>query len=210
MTDRSFIFTLLSISKMTKAEKTRQFIIEKSAPIFNTKGVAGTAMSDIMEATKLAKGSLYVHFENKDELSYCAVDYNLESLVKKIRGAIDKHTKAKDQLYALLDFLSDQENPPIIGGCPMLNFGMEADDTSPVILQKVNKVVEGGQQQIAKIVEQGIAAGEFKDSFNANEFAIRTFALVEGGILMARVSGNSYKLKMIVGMIKKEIEGQLK
>ena len=66
---------------MTKAEKTRQFIIEQTAPIFNTKGVAATSINDIMEATKLAKGSLYVHFENKEELSYYAVDYNLKDFI---------------------------------------------------------------------------------------------------------------------------------
>ena len=38
-------------------------------------------MSDVVEATKLAKGSLYVHFENKEELSYAAVDYNLNLLI---------------------------------------------------------------------------------------------------------------------------------
>src|SRR5258708_24245416 len=105
--------------KMTKAERTRRFIIEKSAPIFNTKGVAGTAMSDIMEATKLAKGSLYVHFKNKDELSYAAADYNLNNLVKKLTGAVNKHKKAKDQLFALLDFLNNPQNPPTIGGGPL-------------------------------------------------------------------------------------------
>jgi len=44
---------------MTKSERTRQFIIETSAPIFNTKGIAATAYSDVMQATKMAKGGLY-------------------------------------------------------------------------------------------------------------------------------------------------------
>src|ERR1700734_3919402 len=116
MTERSFIFVLLFRKKMTKAERTKQFIIEKSAPIFNIKGIAGTAMSDIMEATKLAKGSLYVHFESKEDLSYCAVDYNVDSFVNKTRFVIDKHTSAKTKLIALLDFLSNPANAPVKGG----------------------------------------------------------------------------------------------
>ena len=52
----------------TKAERTRQFIIEASAPIINKKGVAGTSLTDIMEATKLAKGGIYGNFENKEEI----------------------------------------------------------------------------------------------------------------------------------------------
>jgi TetR/AcrR family transcriptional regulator, transcriptional repressor for nem operon len=194
---------------MTKAERTRQFIIEKSAPIFNTRGVAGTSMSDIMEATRLAKGSLYVHFKDKDELSYCAVDYNLDSFGKKLTDIISKHRKSRDQLYAYLDFLSDAGNPPIIGGCPILNFGMEADDTSPVILRKVNKTIEYVIQELANIVEEGIKTGEFRNTFNASEFATRTFALLEGAILISRVSRKRDKMDLIIRMIKKEIEEQL-
>lgn len=207
--DRSVTYLCFVIgSKMTKAEKTRQFIIEQSAPIFNTKGVAGTAMSDIMEATKLAKGSLYVHFENKDELAYCAVDFNLDCLSKKLIAATGGQKTAKGKLFAMLEFLGNSENPPLAGGCPMLNFGTEADDTNSIILQKVNKSIEAHIQHLENIVKQGIAAGEFRKSFNAAEFATRTFALLEGGILISRVSGNRNKMNLIIRTIKKEIEEQ--
>ena len=65
MTNRSYICTRKMKTIMTKGEETRQFIIEKAAPIFNTKGIAATSMSDSMEATKLSKGIMYVHFDNK-------------------------------------------------------------------------------------------------------------------------------------------------
>src|ERR1700733_14879683 len=122
MTFRSFIFVQQFRNKMTKAERTKQFILEKSAPIFNTKGVAGTAMSDIMEATKLAKGSLYVHFENKEDLSYAVVDYNLDKLAEKTATVINKQKTAKRKRSAVLDLYDDPFNPPLVGGCPMLNF----------------------------------------------------------------------------------------
>ncbi|WP_429396351.1 TetR/AcrR family transcriptional regulator [Mucilaginibacter lappiensis] len=46
-------------------------MVEKqcTATLFNTKGIAGTSLNDIPEATKLAKGILYVHFENKEAIS---------------------------------------------------------------------------------------------------------------------------------------------
>ena len=193
---------------MTKAERTKQFIIEKSAPIFNTKGVAGTAMSDIMEATKLAKGSLYVHFESKEELSYAAVDYNLNSLAEKIMATIGKHKTAKSKLFALINFLADPLNPPIVGGCPMLNFGMEADDTNPIIKHKVNKLILTARQVIETIAQQGITEGEFKNSWKTKEFAIKAFAMIEGGILISRMSDSTDQMKVIVKMLKKEIEDQ--
>ncbi|MEZ0131178.1 TetR family transcriptional regulator [Flavobacterium sp. LBUM151] len=53
---------------MSKADRTRQFIIEASAPLINKKGMAGTSLSDIMEVTKLAKGGIYGNFESKEEI----------------------------------------------------------------------------------------------------------------------------------------------
>ena len=209
MTDRSFNFVPFLFSKtMTKAEKTRQFIIEQSAPIFNTKGVAGTAMSDIMEATKLAKGSLYVHFESKEDLAYCAVDYNLKSLTDKMLGAAGNLKTAKAKLLSMMDFLGNPLNPPIVGGCPMLNFGMEADDTNPIILQKVNKVMDAIQQTTMDLIEEGIQKGEFNNAWNASEFAIKSFAMIEGGILISRISGKRERMKVIINMLKNEIEAE--
>src|ERR1700744_790886 len=187
---------------MTKAERTKQFILEKSAPLFNTKGVAGTAMSDIMEATKLAKGSLYVHFENKDELSYGAVYYNLDKLAEKTAAAINKKKTAKDKLFAFLDLYNDPFNPPLVGGCPMLNFGMEADETNPFIKQKVNKRLQASPQLLTRIIEQGIIDGEFKETWDAKEFGVKMFAMIEGGILFSRVSGNKEQMNVLINVIK--------
>jgi AcrR family transcriptional regulator len=193
---------------MTKSERTRQFIIEKSAPIFNRKGIAGTAMSDILDATQLAKGSLYVHFENKEELSYAAVDYNLASLVNKVMAAVDKQKTAKAKLFAYLDVFADPLNPPVTGGCPMLNFGMEADDNDPVVRTKVNAVIEGAQQSIVALVKMGIASGEFRKSWEAREFATKMFALIEGGVMMCRIAKNTKSMRVIIRGLKKEIEEQ--
>ncbi len=62
---------------MNKAERTRHFIIEKAAPIFNTKGYAGTSLSDMTEATGLTKGSIYGNFADKDEVALACFEHIL-------------------------------------------------------------------------------------------------------------------------------------
>jgi len=194
---------------MTKAEKTRQFLIEQTAPIFNTKGVAATAVSDIMQATHLAKGSLYAHFENKEELAYCAVDYNLSEFFEKAGVVTRSQEYAKDKFFALLDLLSDPVNHPVQGGCPMLNFGVEADDTSPVIREKVRSAMEALLMDIVRTLEKGISDGEFVGGWDVNEFAVKAFAMLEGGILMSRVYGNSASMTILNKILKREIEEKI-
>ena len=194
---------------MTKSERTRQFIIEQSAPLFNTKGLAGTAMSDVMDVTKMAKGGLYGHFESKDELCYAVVDYNLGKIVAKVVQAVGKAVTAKAKLFAFLDVFSRPLQFPVEGGCPMLNFGTESDDTNAVVRKKVKGTILGAQASAAAIINQGIASGEFKATFDAREFSIKMLTLIEGGTLIGRVLQTNSQMEVIINLLKKEIEQQL-
>ncbi|MEO6282934.1 MAG: TetR/AcrR family transcriptional regulator [Dyadobacter sp.] len=194
---------------MSKAERTRQFIIEQSAPIFNTKGLAATAMSDVMEVTKMAKGGLYGHFESKEALSHAVVDYNLSKLISKVGQAVGGAHTAKDKLFAFLDVFATPMQFPVEGGCPMLNFGTEADDTNPMIKKKVRETILSAQKRIVGIIEAGIASGELKASFDARTFSIKVMTMVEGGTLIGRVLETNSQMKVIVDMLKKEIEEEI-
>lgn len=194
---------------MTKSEITKQFIIEQSAPVFNTKGVAGTAMSDVMSVTKLAKGSLYGHFESKDELSFAVVDHNLSKLIGMVEQAVSKVATAKEKLFAFLDLFADPVQFPVEGGCPMVNFGTEADDTNPVIKQKVKSTILSAQARIVAIIDYGIARKEFKATFNSSEFSIKMMTLLEGGTLIGRVLDTNTQMEVIINILKKEIDSEL-
>ncbi|PSL28128.1 TetR/AcrR family transcriptional regulator [Chitinophaga ginsengisoli] len=191
---------------MKKSEKTRQFIIEQTAPIFNTKGVAATVVADVMQATNMARGGLYVHFKDLEELSQCAAEWNLKQFVEKTSAEAARFVTAKDKFFGMLDYLSDPLNPPIQGGCPMMNLGMEADDTSPVIREMVNETICTVQQGMIDILKQGVDDGEFLKDWNYKEFALKAYAMVEGGILVSRVSRDISQMKMLVNLLKKEIE----
>ena len=193
---------------MTKGEETRQMIIERSAPIFNKKGIAATAMSDIMEATKLSKGSLYVHFDNKDTLAETVVDYNMQLLNKKVAAILAKHDNAKDKLFAFVDMYKDPLNPPVTGGCPMMNFGVEADDMNEAVRIKVAKNVDMSQHTLIDIIKQGISQGVFKPDWNYKEFATLMFAMIEGGVMITRNTKKHDKMAIIIRNLKKMIEEQ--
>jgi TetR/AcrR family transcriptional repressor of nem operon len=194
---------------MSKGEQTRQMIIEQSASVFNTKGIAATAMSDVMEVTKLSKGSLYVHFDNKDVLAAAVVDYNIGELVQKTLRAMNRFDHPKDKLFAFIDTYQDPLNPPVPGGCPMLNFGVEADDQNEEIREKVAKAVNKSQQTIVDIIVRGIRQGVFKADWNYKEFATLMFAMIEGGILISKTTRKNDKMAIICRNLKKMIEAQL-
>ena len=191
---------------MTKAERTRQFIIEKAAPIFNKKGIAGTAISDIMEATKLAKGGVYGNFDSKEEICIEAFNYLLQTITLAIGQGMEGKVTAKEKLFALLDFYKDRLFNSNRGGCPILNFGTEADDTNPLIKQKVKEAINAAESRISRLVYEGVISGEFKKSFNAEIFAIRMFTMIEGAIMISRIMGNNHQMKVVTDLLRAEID----
>lgn len=191
---------------MTKAEKTRQFIIEKAAPIFNQKGIAGTSMSDIMEATKLAKGGLYGNFESKEEICLESYKYLTKTLSDEINICIDAKATAKEKLFALLDFYGNKLLTANNAGCPILNFGTEADDTNPLIKQKVKESIDRFQSRISNIIKLGYETGEFSQTFETDTFAVKMFAMIEGAILISKVQNSGKHLQLVVDILKAEIE----
>src|ERR1700710_2995811 len=105
---------------MSKAEKTKQFILEKTAPIFNVKGYSGTSLNDMTDATGLTKGSIYGNFNNKDEVALAAFDYNLQKVQNIINAEMDKHESMRDKLLVYIDVYDNFLKYPFLsGGCPI-------------------------------------------------------------------------------------------
>lgn len=193
----------------TKAERTRQFIIEQAAPLINKKGMAATSITDIMSVTKLAKGGIYGNFESKEEICSEALGYLLTWLSDSINRALAAHESPKDKIFALLDFYENRLTMNTIGGCPMQNFGTEADDTNPVIKQHVAKAIRNSEQRIRKLLQSGIRAGEFQPTLIPEKLAIKFFAMLQGAILVCRVLEDRSQMGVIVGQIREEIESYL-
>ncbi|RZL47658.1 MAG: TetR/AcrR family transcriptional regulator, partial [Pedobacter sp.] len=115
---------------MSKAERTKSFIIEKTASIFNKKGFAGTSLNDMTAATGLTKGSIYGNFANKDEVAIAVFDYNLQKLNACVAAQFSKQKTAKDKLMVYVNNYEEIFNSSCDdGGCPILNTATDADDT---------------------------------------------------------------------------------
>ncbi|MDR3680182.1 MAG: TetR/AcrR family transcriptional regulator [Flavipsychrobacter sp.] len=193
---------------MTKAEKTRQFIIEKTAPIFNTKGYAGTSLSDITEATGLTKGSIYGNFANKDEVALAAFDHNLQTVQGIIRNEMSQHESVKEKLLVYVNVYNDFTRHSFpVGGCPILNTAIEADDTHPVLKKKVIDAIAAWKKNMAGLVRQGIENKEFRKDVDAEQVALTIIALIEGGIMIRKITGSPVYKKSINEAIEAIVHG---
>lgn len=190
-------------SASSKSERTRNFIIESTAEIFNKKGFAGTSLSDLTEATGLSKGSIYGNFENKEEVALAVFDYNLARLTQAISAEVQKTVTYYEKLMVYTRIYRNVSgNIDRIGGCPILNTAIEADDTHDLLKDKASKAVIQWKKNLVRIIEGGIEAGEFKPDVNINQTAVSIIALIEGGIMMSRVTGDPSQMSMVLKTVE--------
>ena len=177
------------INTLSKAEQTSQYIIERTAPIFNRNGYTGTSLSDITEATGLTKGAIYGNFKNKEELALEAFNYIVKYQMDEIKAIINDIESPLAKLFAITNFHRSYYRICIeFGGCPLLNVGVDANYTNPALFAKVKQVVDKLQGSIASIIEEGIFKNEIRNDINAMCYGTRIFSLIEGAIFTAVIS----------------------
>lgn len=196
---------------LSKADRTRQFIIETTAPIFNTKGYEGTSMSDLTNATGLTKGSIYGNFENKEEVALAAFDHNhgkiKKMIVEKIGLAQNYHDKL--MVYPIVYHSFTRRSGFVKGGCPILNTAIEADDTNIPLRDKAAYAILNWKNSIVNLLKAGVATGEFKPDIKYEQTALSIIALIEGGVMISKITNTPTHLDTILKTVATLID-QLK
>jgi AcrR family transcriptional regulator len=72
-----------------KSDRTRQAVLDAAARLFARRGYAGTNLSDIAAEAGIKTGSLYYHFDSKDELVAEVLRFGTAHSHEHARGAIE-------------------------------------------------------------------------------------------------------------------------
>ena len=195
---------------MGKAERTKEFIIQKTAPLFNQKGYASTSLTDITDATGLTKGSIYGNFEDKNDVALAAFDYNMNKLIGQVRELQATERSAAGKLRAFITvYRNGAQSPVLKDGCPIINTGTEVDDTHPQLKDRANEALNRWHKSISAIIQQGKMQGEFKENANSVEFASLMISLIEGGSALSKMSGDGNYVNKSLDHLEMLISTQL-
>ncbi len=77
--------TQLPKYRQRKSEATRQRILDAAARSFLHKGIAASRLADIAEAAGTQAGSLYYHFDSKEELLEQVLDIGVQRIADHVR-----------------------------------------------------------------------------------------------------------------------------
>lgn len=188
---------------LSKAQRTRLFIVESMAEIFNKKGYAGTSMADVESITRLSRGTIYHHFDNKESIALAVFDYNFDRLCRLVDEQVELSTSFYEKLvvYAKVYQLIATDGA-VSGGSPILNTASEADDTNILLRDKAIKAIKRNEFQISKIIEMGIRTGEFRKNTDAQKIAISILSTLEGGLMIARATNDAERMQCITTSVE--------
>ena len=197
------------MTETSKGEKTRGRIVAEAANLFNQRGFEGSSMSDLMAATGLEKGGIYRHFSSKEELAAEAFDYAWKSAFESRRHGLEKVPNTIDKLKLFIANFIDRR-PAVLGGCPVLNTAIEADDGSPLLRDRVRSAWRECRDYLAEIVAAGLKRKEIRSEVNAKELAVLIVSSLEGALVISRLERNKDALLTAQSHLERHLEAKVR
>lgn len=196
---------------MSKGTQTKEMILERCAQLFSKRGYFGSSLADIMHETGLEKGGIYNHFDSKEQLALEAFDYAFSLLDQRMRHMLEGKKHAGERLYAILFyFQSLVEEPLIVGGCPILNTAIEADDAQPALRERALHAMDILRSTIERIVTKGIQRQELRPELDAAACATLFIATLEGAVMLSKLYQNTVHMQRAVTHLRWYIDTQMR
>jgi AcrR family transcriptional regulator len=137
-------------------------LIAAALELFVDKGYAGTRLEDVATRAGVSKGTLYLYFENKEELFKAVVR---ESIVARISEFADEALRfpgpSDELLRRLIRGWWTQYGDSTAGGLSKLMMA-ESGNFPEIARFFLEEVIEPWHTLLAKAVERGISRGEFR------------------------------------------------
>lgn len=143
-------------------EKRQAQIINSALAIALEKGFENSRMDDIVDHSKLSKGTIYYYYKSKKDLYLSLVDFWFTEYSTGILSTLDKKESASDQLIALFTyFIYQYKKSPSTFELMIEFWRMSRLDHD--FNYKLQKIYTQFLDYIAEIILTGIDNEEFKD-----------------------------------------------
>jgi len=155
-------------------------ILRAALTCFARKGYHQATMDDIVEEAGLSKGGVYWHFGSKKELFLALFKEVLGDMEAPLAAVLDAPASAAEKLRMTLDAFAQMVSAPDFQEFMPLLIDVWAQNRQDAEVNELAvQMYERFRHPLAQLIEQGIAAGEFK-AVNAAAVAGILIALYDG------------------------------
>lgn len=167
-------------------------IMAAALDLFSEKGFAATRLDDVADAAGVSKATIYLYFENKEQLFTALVRELVTPRFDEIENMIETHEgPSADLLAFMIGRIGEVATTTRIPA--LVKIVLAESGNFPEIRNYYrDNIVKRGLKNFARIVERGIARGEFRKCdpqaaaqsiifpIILNTLARETFGAIEG------------------------------
>ncbi|MCP4137505.1 MAG: TetR/AcrR family transcriptional regulator [bacterium] len=187
---------------MNKGEETKKRVIDTAISLINTQGFANTSMNDLIERTGVKKGNLYFHFKSKDDLGIEI----LKEAKKQYNAYIEQRVKSSTPLGQLFDILEAIKawhvRKKFRGGCLFGNTALEMSDTNETYTKIISQIFTEWLDTFEYFLVKAKEEKEISSSIDTKAMATHILSLIEGSIMLARVSKSKAPIENSINSLK--------
>lgn len=142
----------------------RENIATSAHQLFMSKGIEQTSMNDIAKAAGYSKATLYVYFQNKEEIIALLVLESMKKLDEYITSALEKEKKAKARYEMICQSLVHyQEQFPFYFEMVLDEINIDWQKSHCVAEEKETFLVgESINEKLGQFIQEGIQNGELR------------------------------------------------
>ncbi|MFF3922169.1 TetR/AcrR family transcriptional regulator [Paenibacillus lactis] len=139
-----------------KAQRKRDLILEKAKMLFIQRGYAATSMDELVKFTGASKGSIYYHFDSKEDLFIQLLAKQNQEWMEAWRDKKAKYESFEEKLYGIADHMVDDFQNPLTKVAEEFYINQPNDNT---LLNKLLAILQGPRALYLEILKEGADQG---------------------------------------------------
>ena len=182
----------------------RENIVSAASTLFMERGIAATSMDDIAKAAGYSKATLYVYFENKEEIVGILVLNSMKKLYDYISSALIQHKNTKARYdFICRGLVQYHEEFPFYFKMVLdkINIDFESQDYLPEE-KETYQIGEAINEKIKNFLLSGMEKGDLRGDLEIMP-AIFNFWGMLSGIIQLATNKEEY-IKKSMGLSKNE------
>jgi TetR/AcrR family transcriptional regulator, transcriptional repressor for nem operon len=165
---------------------TRERLIESTRELLWDRGYVGTSPKAIQERSGAGQGSMYHHFQGKQELALAAIERNTADLVTRADADLDGPGTVTERVARYM-----RRERAALRGCPVGRLTTDPDVMAdPDLRRPVEDAFAAVRDRLTRVLDEGRRSGELDPAVDPAVTATTLVAVLQGGYVLARASGS--------------------
>ncbi len=184
---------------MSLTKDTRTSILDAAQDLVQRQSISGVSFQELAKRTGIKKGSMYYHFESKDDLTLALLERATIELRESFERGEGKTPKQRLAYYFNIYRLYVIPSEKL---CPGGAFAGEWDKLSEPVQEQVKRLLMAQSKGLKSVIAAGVETGDFNDQGQSlDELTQWIVSCIQGSLLVCRIYDSKQAFESAVKVI---------